>query len=234
MRPGSDGSPCVLVVEDEPDIAATLEAYLRRDGFRTERAGDGATALRLVREARPDLVLLDVMLPGLDGLEVLRRLRADEAGPPVILATARSEELDRVLGLELGADDYVVKPFSVREVVARVKAVLRRGREGRARVGAVSRVGALEVDEGRVRAALGGVALPLTLTEFRLLAALAAAPGRVFTRGELLERAMPESDALERTVDSHLRNLRRKLAQAGEGVGLETVRGLGYRLVDGS
>jgi two-component system response regulator AdeR len=136
------------------------------------------------------------------------------------------------VGLELGADDYVVKPYSVREVVARVKAVLRRARGAEPGDPPALRVGALELDEPRFRAALAGAPLALTLTEFRLLAVLAQAPGRVFTRLELLERAMPESDALERTVDSHLRNLRRKLAGAGGGAELQTVRGLGYRLVE--
>lgn len=226
------GAARILVVEDEPQIAETLEAYLRAAGFRTERAADGPRALELVRSADPDLILLDIMLPGLDGLEVLKAVRR-ERRTPVILVTARTEEVDRLIGLELGADDYVVKPYSFREVVARVKAVLRRSRADDAGDG-VRRVGGLVVEEDKVRASYGGRELPLTVTEFRLLAALAAAPGRVFSRGELLDRSMPESDALERTVDSHMRNLRRKLVDAGAGELLETVRSIGYRLSEGA
>lgn len=228
MAEAPAGGALVLVVEDEPQIAETLEAYLKASGFRTERAADGVRALELVRSADPDLVLLDIMLPKLDGFEVLKAVRRDTR-TPVILVTARSEEVDRLVGLELGADDYVVKPFSFREVVARVKAVLRRSRgdEGPA---TVRHVGGLVVEEEKVRASYVGRQLPLTATEFRLLACLAAAPGRVFSRAELLERGMPESDALERTVDSHMRNLRRKLVEAGAGEVLETVRSIGYRL----
>lgn len=222
------GAALVLVVEDEPQIAETLEAYLRASGFRTERAADGVRALELVRSADPDLVLLDIMLPRLDGLEVLKAVRRDYR-TPVILVTARTEEVDRLVGLELGADDYVVKPFSFREVVARVKAVLRRSSSDDVAT-TVRRVGGLVVEEEKVRASYGGRPLPLTATEFRLLACLAAAPGRVFSRAELLERSMPESEALERTVDSHMRNLRRKLVEAGAGEVLETVRSIGYRL----
>lgn len=221
----------VLVVEDEPDIADLLEAYLRAAGHRTERAGDGNAALRLFRAARPDLVLLDVAMPGPDGLEVLRAIRADDA-TPVIFLTARSEEIDKIVGLELGADDYVTKPFSPREVMARVKAVLRRRDPGPA-VDAPVRVGALEVDPERMDARLGGRALGLTPTELRLLQPLAERPGRVFSRTELLERALPDSDALERVVDAHLKNVRRKLTDAGgDGDLIQTVRGAGYRLRD--
>ncbi|WP_027882336.1 response regulator transcription factor [Meiothermus rufus] len=220
--------PLVLVVEDEPEIAEILEGYLRREGFRTERASDGRQALHLLRAAQPDLVLLDIMLPEMDGLEVLRRIRSN-GNTPVILVTARTEDLDKLLGLELGADDYVTKPFSPREVVARVKAVLRRAMppEGPR---TLLRVGPLEIDSQKVVARVGAERLDLTPTEFRLLEALARTPGKAFTRAELLETALPESDALERVVDVHLKNLRRKLEQAGAGGLLETVRGVGYRL----
>ncbi len=223
-----DTMPLVLVVEDEPEIAEILEGYLRREGFRTERAWDGRQALHLLRAAQPDLVLLDIMLPEMDGLEVLRRIRSD-GNTPVILVTARTEDLDKLLGLELGADDYVTKPFSPREVVARVKAVLRRTTLSEA-TRAVVRVGPLEIDSEKVVARLEGARLELTPTEFRLLETLARTPGKAFTRAELLEAALPESDALERVVDVHLKNLRRKLEQAGAGGLLETVRGVGYRL----
>ncbi len=223
-----DTMPLVLVVEDEPEIAEILEGYLRREGFRTERAWDGRQALHLLRAAQPDLVLLDIMLPEMDGLEVLRRIRSD-GNTPVILVTARTEDLDKLLGLELGADDYVTKPFSPREVVARVKAVLRRAVPlGEPRT--LLRVGPLEIDSQKVVVRVGAERLDLTPTEFRLLETLARTPGKAFTRAELLEAALPESDALERVVDVHLKNLRRKLEQAGAGGLLETVRGVGYRL----
>jgi len=221
-------SATVLIVEDEAGISRTLDAYLRREGYATEIATDGHVALTLFRAARPDIVLLDVMLPGLDGFEVLRRIR-QESGTPVILLTAKGDEVDRLVGLELGADDYVVKPFSFREVVARVKAVLRRA-NGQPEAAPAYVVGRLRVEPEHGRAQYDGRDLPLTATEFRLLAALAASPGRLFTRSDLIERALPESDILERTLDSHLKNLRRKLAEAGASGLIVTVRGMGFRL----
>lgn len=218
----------ILVVEDEPIIAETLEAYLRREGYRTERAGDGRRALELFRAVSPDLVLLDLMLPEVDGWEVLRAIRA-ERPTPVIVVSARSDEVDRLVGLELGADDYVVKPYSFREVTARVRAVLRRSSAPKSDVARLA-VGPLVVEVDNVRALVQERPLGLTATEFRLLATLAEAPGRVFSRPELIERCMPESDAVDRTVDSHMRNLRRKLADAGAEKLVETVRGMGYRL----
>jgi len=218
----------VLIVEDEAGISRTLDAYLRCEGYVTDIAADGPQAMTLYRAARPDLVLLDVMLPGFDGFEVLRRIRRD-GSVPVILLTARGDEVDRLVGLELGADDYVVKPFSFREVVARVKAVLRRT-SGVADEPKPYVVGRLRVDPGQGTAAYAGEELRLTATEFRLLAALAAAPGRLFSRAELIERALPESDIVERTLDSHLKNLRRKLSLAGAPELIATVRGMGFRL----
>lgn len=219
----------VLVVEDEPDIREMLEVYLRKSGYRTEQAADGQRAWQLFLTLRPDLVLLDIQLPEVDGLELLRRIRASAtASTPVILVTARSEDLDKLLGLELGADDYVSKPFSAREVVARVKAVLRRNKLEAAPD--FLRAGSLEIDLGQISARLNGQRLDLTLTEFRLLKTLATAPGRVFSRAELMDAAMPDSDALERAVDVHLKNLRKKFETAGNAELLETVRGLGYRL----
>ncbi|MDT7920305.1 MAG: response regulator transcription factor [Meiothermus sp.] len=223
-----NGVALVLVVEDEPEIAEILEGYLRREGFRTERASDGPQALNLVRAAQPDLVLLDLMLPEMDGLEVLRRIR-NHGNTPVILVTARTEDLDKLLGLELGADDYITKPFSPREVVARVKAVLRRAVLAEAPKG-ILRVGPLEIDSEKVVARLEGVRLELTPTEFRLLETLARTPGKAFSRAELLEAALPDSDAQVRVVDVHLKNLRKKLEAVGGAGLLETVRGVGYRL----
>ena len=220
--------PLVLVVEDEPHVAEVLELYLHRGGFRTERAADGENGLRLFREAEPDLILLDVMLPKLDGFAVLRRVR--QAGEtPVIMVTARVDDVDRLVGLRMGADDYVVKPFNPPEVVERVNAVLRRLRPTTSREQPL-RVGALELDPRGVSVAVGGVPLELTLCEYRLLEHLARHPGRVFSRAELLYVCRPESDALERTVDTHLRNLRRKLGEAGAARLIGTVRGVGYRL----
>ncbi|CAA9588636.1 MAG: Phosphate regulon transcriptional regulatory protein PhoB (SphR) [uncultured Truepera sp.] len=222
-----DPMPLVLVVEDEPQIAEILEGYLRSSGYRTERAGDGEAALRLVRAAHPDLILLDVLLPKVGGLEVLKAVRA-ESTTPVIMLTARTEELDKLLALELGADDYVTKPFRPREVMARVKAVLRRSQPPGQ--GAPLRVGTLELDPLRASVQVEGQALKLTATEFRLLHHLAGSPGRIFNRAELLEAALPESEALERVIDVHLRNLRRKLEAADASDMLQTVRGMGYRL----
>lgn len=224
-------SALVLVVEDEPQIAAVLEAYLKQEGHRVEKAADGKAALSLYRAAKPDLLLLDLMLPGLSGMEVLRAVRAD-GSTPVILVTARADETDQVLGLEFGADDYVVKPFRPREVMARVKAVLRRASGRPDCEPQVYRIGSLEIDTGAVMARLNGHTLPFTPAEFRLLACLAATPGRAFTRAELLAAALPESEALERVVDAHLASARRKLESAGGPGLLQTVRGVGYRLAE--
>jgi two-component system response regulator AdeR len=223
-------SPLVLVVEDEPDIADLLEAYLRREGFRTERAGDGLNAVRLHREARPDLVLLDVNLPEFDGFEVLRQMH-QTAPTPTIMVTALATDLDKLLGLRMGADDYVVKPFSPQEVVARVKAVLRRS--SAQRDAGPLRLATLELDPLAVRVRAGNKPLDLTMTEYRMLEHLMRHPNRVFTRAELLEVALPDSDALERVVDTHLGNLRKKLEAAGLRDVIQTVRGMGFRLGSG-
>lgn len=222
-------SGLILVVEDEPQIAEVLEAYLRQEGFRFERAADGVRALALFRARRPDLILLDVMLPGRSGLDVLRSVR-EEGRTPVILITARAEESDRVVGLELGADDYVVKPFRPREVMARVRAVLRRAVPESEDLPRLVRFGPLEVDPVGVVARVEGQPLALTPTEFRLLYHLSSAPGRAFSRAELLAAALPDSDALERVVDAHLMSVRKKLEVLGAGGMLQTVRGVGYRL----
>lgn len=222
-------SSLILVVEDEPNLSEVLEAYLRREGFHTERAGDGESALRLFREAKPDLILLDVMLPKLGGFEVLRRVR--QAGDtPIIMVTARVEDVDRLVGLRMGADDYVIKPFNPPEVIERVKAVLRRTRPTDA--DKPLQVVGLEVDPRGMSVTVAGHPLELTLSEYRLLEHLARHPGRVFSRAELLAACLPESDALERTVDAHLNSVRRKLAAAGVTDALDTVRGAGYRLMD--
>ena len=220
-------APLVLVVEDERQIAEVLEGYLHRDGFRTESAYDGLTAVKMHRLARPDLVLLDVQLPGMDGLEVLRKIR-EEAQTPVIMVTAMAEDLDKLLGLRLGADDYVVKPFSPLEVVARVKAVLRR--VGSQAATQPLRFADLELDPIAVRVSVAGNRLDVTMTEYRILEHFMRHPNRAFTRTELLEVALPDSEALERVIDTHLGNLRKKLDLAGMPNIIQTVRGLGFRL----
>lgn len=220
-------SGTILVVEDESRLAEILEEYLRREGFRTEGARDGLRALELWRAARPDLILLDIMLPELDGREVARRIRAESA-VPMIMLTALDDEVDRLVGLGLGADDYVVKPYSPREVVARVKAVLRRS-GGAVMPQESFTVGALEVDAARYEARCAGRTLSLTVSELRLLALLAKVPGLVRNRTELSAAVGdPERFADERTVDAHIKNIRRKLGACADQV--ETVRGVGYRL----
>ena len=215
----------ILIVEDEPRIGDVLERYLRAEGFGVERASDGRRALELWRAANPDLILLDLMIPGLDGLAVARQVRRS-SDVPIIVVTAKVEEVDRLVGLELGADDYVTKPFSPREVVARVKAVLRRA-GGLAHSVRHHTVGALRIDLDAFEARCGDVVLDLSPTQLRLLAALAARPGRALRRQELLE-ATADGFADERTVDAHVKNLRRRLGACGPQ--LETVRGVGYRL----
>jgi DNA-binding response OmpR family regulator len=220
----------VLIVEDEPDIRDLLAFHLQREGYQVATCWTGADALRLVRAAPPDLVLLDLMLPGVDGLEVCRRLRQDPvtAALPVVIVTAKGEEMDRVLGLELGADDYIVKPFSPKEVVARVRAVLRRARAPEI---AATAVGRLVIDLGRHAVRVEGVLVALTPKEFDLLRALVEARGRVLSREFLLDRVWGYAAATEiesRTVDVHVRRLRVKLGE--EGRRIVTVKGVGYRL----
>ncbi len=221
----------ILVVEDERDLAQILEYNLRQAGYEPISAYDGATGLRLARDARPALVLLDLMLPDLNGTDVCRQLRAEPrtADLPVIMLTARGEESARVGGLEAGADDYVTKPFSVREVILRIQAVMRRVRETRP-AAAEERHGALTIDRDRHRVLVAGNEAALTVTEFRLLVDLVDAAGRVRTRESLLDRVWGYAPEVQsRTVDTHVRRLREKLGAAGDLV--ETIRGVGYRFV---
>jgi phosphate regulon transcriptional regulator PhoB len=221
----------ILIVEDEADIRDLLAFHLERAGYHVTRSRTGADALRQVRARPPDLILLDLMLPELDGLEVCRRLRQDPrtASVPIVMLTARGEEVDRIVGLELGADDYVVKPFSPKEVVARVRAVLRRAgaRDGAAPV--VS--GRLVIDPDRHTVQVDAAVIELTPKEFDLLRALAEARGRVLSREFLLDRVWGYASAGEiesRTVDVHVRRLRMKLGDEGQRI--TTVKGVGYRL----
>lgn len=222
------GPARVLVVEDEPRMAELLAAYLRAAGHEPECVADGREALQAWVDRRHDLVLLDLMLPSLDGLALCRQLRALSA-VPIVMLTARAEEADRLAGLEIGADDYIAKnPFSPREVVARVKAVLRRSR---AAMRAAAPAGPLRIDAAAWSASWDGRALGLTPIEFRLLSLLAAQPGRVFPRTQLLEQLHGDAHAAtERAVDSHVKNLRRKLELAGAGSErIHSVYGIGYR-----
>ena len=220
----------ILVIEDEPQIAALVRDYLEHAGFAVLTAGDGAGGLALARARRPDAVVLDLGLPKVDGLDVVRSLRRDSV-VPIVIVTARGDEIDRITGLELGADDYVVKPFSPKELVARVRAVLRRAE---AQPTSDERIvaGDLELDLARRRVTAAGHRVPLTPTEFGLLATLAREPGRVWTRSQLLDAVHGFSlESYERAIDGHVRNLRRKLEAAASGRSyVRTVHGVGYAL----
>ncbi len=221
----------VLVVDDNVKIVEVLAEYLHAEGFATLTATDGLEAFTLAEERHPDLALVDIMLPGLDGLELTRRFQALDL--PVILITARSDEIDRLIGLEVGADDYVTKPFSPREVVARVKAVLRR--TDRATYAATStplRAGDLMIDLQCRSVHVAGEVVELTRTEFDILATMAAHPGRVYTRGQLLEIVSGEAfEGYERTIDAHIKNVRRKLGEDPRVPRhLRTVIGVGYKV----
>ena len=222
----------ILVVDDEPKIAKQARDYLERSGFRVLMADDGELALALAHRERPDLVVLDLNLPGMDGLDVCRALRRDSA-VPIIMLTARVEETDRLIGLELGADDYIVKPFSTRELVARVRAVLRRVRGG-VRTPGLIRVGDVEIDLHGHRVTRAGKPVRLTRTEFNLLATLAQHPGQTFTRGQLLGRVHGVAyEGYDRSIDAHVKNLRRKLeANPVEPRYVLTVYGVGYKFTD--
>lgn len=224
----------VLVVDDESGIRDLVRRYLEREGHQVFTAATGAEAIDVAGRVHPDLVVLDLRLPDLSGVDVARELRAN-SDVPIVMLTARAEERDRIEGLEAGADDYVTKPFSPRELVLRVQAILRRQGGSAAADGWVSYGnGLLRVDEGRRQVEVSGAAVELTPTEWGVLVALAAHPGRVCSRYELINRVRGyEFDGYERTVDSHVKNLRRKLADAGAGAGakvIETVTGAGYRL----
>ncbi len=223
----------ILVADDEDDIRVMLGAYLTAEGFEVSTAADGTSTVERVRESPPDLVVLDVGMPGLDGFEVLRRIRTF-SDVPVIMLTARSEEVDRVVGLTVGADDYVTKPFSPRELSARIGAVLRRGRAARQEeVPPPLRFLGLTIDVARREVEVDGAPVSLTTLEFDLLAALASAPGRVFTRDQLLARVWGyDYFGVDRVVDVHIGNLRKNLGDdAADPRFVGTVRGVGYKFV---
>ena len=221
----------ILVVDDELKIARLVRDYLIEAGFDVVTASDGPGAVASARNERPDLVVLDIGLPGMDGLDVTRHIRS-QSTTPIVMLTARTEETDRIIGLELGADDYVVKPFSPRELVARVKAVLRRstGQIGQQTL----RVRDLDIDLDRRTVRRGETPIDLTATEFDLLTTLCKQAGRVFTRAQLLDSIRGVSfESYERSIDSHIKNLRKKLeSQSGQSKYIETVYGVGYRFND--
>jgi len=216
----------ILIVEDEAKLANLLADYLRASGFEPFSLANGTEAVPWIREHRPDLVLLDLMLPGRDGMEICREVRTFSQ-VPIIMVTAKVEEIDRLLGLELGADDYICKPFSPREVVARVKAVLRRVHDGKA-----IQAHGLVLDEQRYRATLHGHDLGLTAVEFKLLQVLAANPGRIYGRQQLMEKIYPDDRFVsDRTIDGHIKKLRRKIESVDpEAKLIHSVYGVGYKL----
>jgi DNA-binding response OmpR family regulator len=224
--------PTVLVVDDAPDILRLTRDYLEHAGFEVLTATDGPVALRLAHSRRPDLVVLDLGLPGLDGLDVARELRRDSS-VPIIMLTARADESDKLVGLELGADDYVTKPFSPKELVARVRAVLRRA-DGAGSATEHVRVGDVELDVPRMLVTVGGHRVDLTATEFQLVATLARQPGRVFTRSQLLDAVHGVAfESYERAIDAHIKNVRRKLEPEPRAPRyIQTVFGVGYRFAD--
>jgi DNA-binding response OmpR family regulator len=220
----------ILVVDDEPRIVQLVRDYLEHGGFTVLTASDGPSALRTARTGKPDLVVLDLSLPGVDGLDVARSLRR-EGVVPIIMLTARTEESDKLVGLELGADDYMTKPFSPKELVARVRAVLRRA-EGLATPSDVIRVGSsVELDASRMEARFDGRRVDLTRSEFQIVSAMAAQPGRVFTRAQLLDAVRGVAfESYERAIDAHIKNIRRKIGAHY----IETVFGVGYRFAEPS
>jgi DNA-binding response OmpR family regulator len=222
----------VLVVEDEIEIARVVRDYLDNAGFEVIVVGDGGSAIASVRSAKPDLLVLDLGLPGRDGLDVAREIRR-WSNTPIVMLTARGDETDRVVGLELGADDYVVKPFSPKELVARIRAVLRRTRAAE-RGAEVLRAADVVIDTGKLRVTVAGRPVELTPTEFQLLSTLVAEPGRVFTRGRLLDAVHGVAiESYERAIDAHVKNIRRKIEpEPGSPRYLLTVHGVGYRFAD--
>ena len=220
----------ILLVDDEPSIVSLAKMYLEREGFRIESAGNGLLALEKVEQLKPSLIVLDIMLPGADGLEVCRRLRGAGNQTPIIMLTARDEDIDKILGLELGADDYLTKPFNPRELVARIKAILRRIDRPASTPAAPTRFAGLIIDSERREVILYDQPVSLRTQEFDLLLTLAEQPGRVFTREQLLEKAWGfDFYGQTRTVDVHIAQLRKHLA--GSPLKIETVTGVGYKLV---
>ena len=219
--------PLILVVDDEPKVARLARDYLEKNGFRVVTAADGQSALTIARREKPDLIILDLMLPNIDGREVCRILRR-ESDVPIIMLTALSEEIDQVTGLEIGADDYITKPFSPRAMVARVRALLRRT-QGEIKTPSLIRAGGLEIDTEKYAVTFNSVPLKLTPNEFKLLVLLASRPGQTLTREQLLDDLHGAAFSVDRSIDSHIKNLRKKLESASGEAMIETVYGVGYR-----
>jgi DNA-binding response OmpR family regulator len=223
----------ILVVDDEPHIVQLARLYLEREGYQVETAGDGLAALKAVQRQQPALIVLDIMLPEMDGLEVCRRLQHESNPAAILMLTARDDDVDKILGLELGADDYLTKPFNPREMVARVRAILRRGRRAEEKAGASAliQIADLLIDPARFEVTIKGAAINLRHQEFNLLVALAEHQGLVLSREQLLRQAWGyEYFGESRTVDAHIGALRKKLS--GSGVQIETIMGVGYKLVE--
>ncbi len=220
----------ILVVDDEPKIVRLARDYLEKNGFRVATAADGQSALATARREKPDLVILDLLLPQLDGREVCKILRR-ESDVPIIMLTALSEEIDQVTGLEIGADDYITKPFSPRAMVARVRALLRRSR-GEIKAPSIIRAGGLEIDSEKYNVTFNGNPVKLTPNEFKLLQLLASRPGQTLTRKQLLDDLHGSASSFDRSVDSHIKNLRKKLEAASDKPMIETVYGIGYRFTE--
>jgi two-component system alkaline phosphatase synthesis response regulator PhoP len=219
----------VLVVDDEPKIIEVLKLYLEKEGFQIASAANGRQALERAASYKPDIIILDLNLPDIDGLEVCRTLRK-QSNVPIIMLTGRGEEVDRIVGLELGGDDYVTKPFSAREVAARVRAVLRR-QGAQPAISEALTIGDMAIDATRYEASCSGRRLDLTTTEFKLLSTLAQSAGRVYSRMHLLDAVQgTDYEGYERTIDAHIKNLRQKMASGQCGCHIETVRGVGYKL----
>ncbi len=223
-------SQLILVVDDEPKVARLARDYLEKHGYRVLTAGDGQSALTIARREKPDLIVLDLMLPNIDGREVCRILRR-ESDVPIIMLTALAEEVDQITGLEIGADDYIAKPFSPRALVARVRAMLRRTR-GDIKTPSIIRVGALEIDSEKHTVTYNNKPIQLTPNEFKLLTLLASRPGQTLTREQLLEDLHGAASVIDRSVDSHIKNLRKKLETASGESMIETVYGIGYRFTE--
>jgi two-component system response regulator AdeR len=229
----SDQNQLILIIEDEPEIAEILQMYLQHEGFQTEHVSNGRHGLQSWRQINPDLILLDIRMPGPDGLDILQTIRS-ASNVPIIMLTALTDDINKLLSLRLGADDYIAKPFNPAELIARIRTVLRRSNKSVA-TDKLLRVGRLTINQDSYTALFtdnegSSQELPLTLTEFRLLVHFAQQPKRCFTRLDLIDACLPESDALDRVIDSHLSKLRRKLSDVGGSDLIQTVRGVGYRL----
>ena len=220
----------ILVVDDEPKIVRLARDYLEKNGYRVTIAADGQTALTAARREKPDLIILDLMLPNIDGREVCKILRR-ESDVPIIMLTALAEEVDQITGLEIGADDYITKPFSPRALVARVRALLRRSK-GDVKAPSIIRAGGLEIDAEKYSVTFDGSPIKLTPNEFKLLQLLASRPGQTLTREQLLDNLHGGASSIDRSVDSHIKNLRRKLETESQSPLIETVYGIGYRYIE--